>query len=130
MAKQSNVVLVVDDYDDSRASLRDLIEELGFEVVEAANGQEAFEFLVFHPEVQVRLVMLDLDMPVMNGRQFLSLLHSYSRLSKLPVVVVSGFASKLEERERQLLAGCVQTPFEVLKLQQLVRSVASPVGAN
>lgn len=124
MAHSSGLVLVVDDYDDSRASLREALEEMGHEVVEAANGQDAFDFLVFHPELQVDLIMLDLDMPVMNGWQLMVLLRSYTRLSKIPVVVVSAYASRVGESERRWLAGCVQAPYDVPKLQDLVRSIA------
>ena len=46
-------VLVVDDYADSRATLREMLEQLGQEVVEARDGQEAFNFLTFHPEIRV-----------------------------------------------------------------------------
>jgi CheY-like chemotaxis protein len=122
MAKNSGLVLVVDDYDDSRATLREALEEMGHDVVEAANGQDALDFLIFHPEVQV-----DLDMPVMNGWQLMALLRSYARLSKIPVVVVSAHASRIGESERRLLAGCVQSPYDVPKLQALVRSIAAPL---
>lgn len=127
MEKNSGLVLVVDDYDDSRATLREALEEMGHDVVEAANGQDALDFLIFHPEVQVDLIMLDLDMPVMNGWQLMTLLRSYARLSKIPVVVVSALASRIDESERRLLAGCVQSPYDVPKLQALVRSIAAPV---
>ena len=126
MAKSSGLVLVVDDYDDSRASLREALEEMGHDVVEAANGQDALDFLIFHSELQVDLIMMDLDMPIMDGWKLMALLKSYARLSKIPLVVVSAYASRLGESERRLLAGCVQSPYDVPKLQDLVRSIAAP----
>jgi CheY-like chemotaxis protein len=45
-------ILVVDDYPDARANLREMLEELGQDVIEAGNGEEAFDFLVFHPELR------------------------------------------------------------------------------
>jgi CheY-like chemotaxis protein len=128
MAKNSGLVLVVDDYDDSRATLREALEEMGHDVVEAANGQDALDFLIFHPELKVDLIMLDLDMPVMNGWQLMTLLRSYARLSRIPVVVVSAHASRIGENERRWLAGCVQSPYDVPKLQALVQSIAAPAN--
>ena len=50
------VSLVVDDYDDARATVREMLEELGHEVVEAENGQEAFDYVISHPDVRVQLI--------------------------------------------------------------------------
>jgi CheY-like chemotaxis protein len=118
------VTLVVDDYDDARATVRDVLEELGHEVVEAANGQEAFDFLISHPGLRVQLIVLDLKMPVMNGWEFLALMRSYVRLSRIPIVVVSGNVSSLLPDETCAIAGCLQAPYEVSKLRALVGSIS------
>ena len=79
---------MVDDYDDARATVREMLEELrAYEVVEAENGQEAFDYVISHPDVRVQLTVLDLRMPVMNGWEFLALMRSYVRLSRIPIVV-------------------------------------------
>jgi CheY-like chemotaxis protein len=88
------VSLVVDDYDDARATVREMLEELGHEVVEAENGQEAFDYVISHPDVRVQLIVLDLRMPVMNGWEFLALMRSYVRLSRIPIVVAMFSASR------------------------------------
>jgi CheY-like chemotaxis protein len=88
------VSLVVDDYDDARATVREMLEELGHEVVEAENGQEAFDYVIYHPDVRVQLIVLDLRMPVMNGWEFLALMRSYVRLSRIPIVVAKFSASR------------------------------------
>jgi CheY-like chemotaxis protein len=119
----SAITLVVDDYADARATVRDVLEELGHQVVEASNGQEAFDFLISHPTLPVQLIVLDLKMPVMNGWEFLALMRSYVRLSRIPVVVVSGNVSSLLPDETQAIAGCLQAPYDVSKLRALVGSV-------
>jgi CheY-like chemotaxis protein len=126
------VTLVVDDYDDARATVRELLEELGHEVVEAENGQEAFDFVVSHPELRVQLIVLDLKMPVMNGWEFLALMRSYVRLSRIPIVVVSGNASSLDSAEVKSLAGCLQAPYELPNLRALIDNAlrASPTSTN
>jgi CheY-like chemotaxis protein len=60
-------ILVVDDDDDLRATIADLLQEAGYEVDEAPNGVAALE------RIQARmpaLILLDVRMPVMNGREF------------------------------------------------------------
>ena len=121
----SAITLVVDDYADARATVRDVLEELGHEVVEASNGQEAFDFLIAHPTLPVQLIVLDLKMPVMNGWEFLALMRSYVRLSRIPVVVVSGNVSSLLPDETKAIAGCLQVPYDVSKLRALVGAVGS-----
>jgi CheY-like chemotaxis protein len=103
-----------------------VLEELGHEVVEAENGQEAFDFLIAHPNVRVGLIVLDLKMPVMNGWEFLALMRSYVRLSRIPIVVVSGNVSSLNPDETQGLAGCLEAPYELPKLRALVGAVPMP----
>jgi CheY-like chemotaxis protein len=124
------VSLVVDDYDDARATVRELLEELGREVVEAENGQQAFDFVVSHPDLLVELIVLDLKMPVMNGWEFLALMRSYTRLSRIPIVVVSGNVSSLDSVEVDSLAGCVQAPYELPRLRAVIdvalRTSAAP----
>lgn len=59
-----NRVLIVEDYDDSRAFIKFLLETYGFDVLEATNGYEAVETVrQQHPD----LVIMDISMPVMDG---------------------------------------------------------------
>jgi len=124
------VSLVVDDYADARATVRDLLEELGHEVIEAENGQQAFDFVIANPHVSVQLIVLDLKMPVMNGWEFLALMRSYVRLSRIPIVVVSGNASSLKPNETLALAGCLQVPYELPKLRAIVGSINAPPSSS
>jgi CheY-like chemotaxis protein len=118
-------VLIVDDYADSRATLREMVEDVGLDVVEAVDGQEAFNFLVFNPQVQVQLILLDLDMPRMNGFDFLTLLKSYLRLSAIPVVVVSRQADQLPTKQRLAIDGAFQAPYEMSSLRAIVEALVS-----
>lgn len=124
-AKTRRVTLVVDDNADLRASVRELLEPLNLDVVEAANGQEAFNFLVLNPTTTVELIILDLQMPVMDGWQFLTLVKSYIRLSKIPVVVASSFASTLQPQQREGVAACLQTPKELPRLTSVVSELVA-----
>jgi CheY-like chemotaxis protein len=117
-------ILVVDDDPDSRETIREVLEELGHRVVEASNGREALDFLVEHPTEGVKLILLDLKMPVMNGWQLLKLLDSYVRLSSIPVLVISAFASTLDSDAYPSLVGRLEVPYQLPQLRALVQSVA------
>lgn len=82
-------VLIVDDDAGLRLSLRSVIEtELKYEVMEACNGQEAVDFAKRHP---VDVILLDVDMPVLNGTQALSLLKEYN--PGFIIIMMTAFAS-------------------------------------
>jgi CheY-like chemotaxis protein len=121
----SHPVLIVDDYADSRATLREMVEELGQEVVEAQDGQEALNFLVSNPQIKVQLILLDLDMPGMSGWQLLTLLKNYVGLASIPVVVVSRHASRLGPREQRLLAGSFEAPQSFPQLRSMVEAIVA-----
>ena len=82
-------VLVVDDDPDIRETLSELLDANGYEVLEAENGQIALDVLKNTPRFPC-VVLLDLSMPVLDGREFLRRRASDPILRSIPVVVVSG----------------------------------------
>jgi len=87
-ADEPRPILLVEDDDDHRAATSDFLREEGYLVVEAANGRLALDYLLAaHPPP--RLILLDIDMPVMTGVEMLNVLQRYLRLSRIPVVLVS-----------------------------------------
>jgi CheY-like chemotaxis protein len=83
----SPIVLVVDDDNDIREALADILREEGFLVREAANGQQALAELRTNGRPDVML--LDLMMPVMSGWQVLQAVRASLEYADLPVVVLS-----------------------------------------
>ena len=80
-------MIVVEDDDEIRATLRDVLEAEGYEVHTAANGQVAMDLL---PEVPRPCVMLvDLMMPVMSGWELVEALRKDRNFSKIPITIVS-----------------------------------------
>jgi CheY-like chemotaxis protein len=82
-------VLVVDDSDDIRMTVRDVLEDQGFTVACAANGREALDMLL-HDEARPALILLDLTMPEMDGWTFRQAQQKVPRLAQIPVVLFSG----------------------------------------
>jgi PAS domain S-box-containing protein len=103
-------VLVVDDEEPVRRVAAALVASLSFVVIEAEDGRDALKKLKQH-EGQVRLVLLDLTMPRLDGEQTLAELQRIA--SKVPVVLMSGYSEReLSERfAGKGLAAFLQKPF-------------------
>ena len=94
-------VLVVDDLADNRAVLRDMLGPVGFEISEAADGREALRIAqVERPD----LILMDVFMPGMGGRQATTRLRELPDLADVPIIIVSASALGGDE-ESSLAAG-------------------------
>jgi two-component system, cell cycle sensor histidine kinase and response regulator CckA len=87
------IVLVVEDESVLRTGIRRLLEDAGYAVMEAENGATALELLENGVAERIGLVLTDLRMPVMDGRQLASALAR--RHPTLPIVFMSGFTAQL-----------------------------------
>jgi CheY-like chemotaxis protein len=85
------LVLVVDDDSYARESMVEILDAKGYCVLQAENGQMALDVLKTTPHFPC-LVLLDLAMPVMDGRGFLKHQAQDAILRDIPVVVISGNA--------------------------------------
>jgi two-component system, cell cycle sensor histidine kinase and response regulator CckA len=90
---QQATVLVVEDEEALRATIRRLLEGAGYTVLEAPNGASALQLLEDSSNRRISLVLTDLRMPVMDGRQLASALAR--RRPSLPIVFMSGFTAQL-----------------------------------
>ncbi|MBE7190720.1 PleD family two-component system response regulator [Jatrophihabitans endophyticus] len=90
-------VLVVDDDADTRHHLRTVLERDDWTVVEAANGQEA---LAIAAEARPRVVLLDLEMPVLDGFGFLRAFRAMPNRGDVPVVVLTARDLTRDDRKR------------------------------
>jgi CheY-like chemotaxis protein len=113
-------VLVVDDEDQVRQVADALVGSFGFRVIQAEHGREAIKKLGQHAG-QVRLVLLDLTMPRLDGEQTLLELHRVS--PEVPVVLMSGYSEhELSERfAGKGFAGFLQKPFTREDVRRRIR---------
>jgi CheY-like chemotaxis protein len=113
----SSSILIVDDDEDCRAALREVLEEDGMNVVEAANGRAALDYLVSHDAPS--LIILDVVMPVISGWQLLTILRNYYRLSRIPVLILSGCDVPVSV-DSQLVSRFMPKPYDVSDLVKAV----------
>lgn len=95
-------VLVADDNRNNRMVLFNLLERLGFEVIEAENGQEAVTRAI---EIKPDLVLMDLVMPVMTGFEATNEIRKKPDMQDVPIIAVSASAFESDKKESQK-AGC------------------------
>src|SRR3954471_12350561 len=115
-------ILIVDDDADFRTGLRLALEMKGYQVDEAAHGEEALAKLAERPPL---LVLLDLQMPVMNGREMLQRLRANPDLKDIPVVIISGFGFEWEA-ELMGAQGYIGKPFEPAELERTIATLLRP----
>ncbi|HVE69944.1 MAG TPA: response regulator [Thermoanaerobaculia bacterium] len=108
-------LLVIDDDEQLVQNYRDLLSPYGFEVLIALNGEQAMPLVETNPDIQ--LVILDLSMPKMDGRQWLRWFRD--RRQDSPVIVITGY--KLEPDDEELKPSVVlEKPFHVAELLDMV----------
>jgi len=90
-------ILLVDDDEDARVLMRTVLEKEGFEIHEAADGHQALDVLNLDPNFS--LAVLDLAMPVMDGRELLNTIRGSVDTAALPILIRTGSAASSEEAE-------------------------------
>lgn len=120
---EEHTVLVVDDDPDIRDSIEELLRSDGLETTGAANGAEALRLLTERP---IGMVLLDLMMPVMDGKQLVEEMRR--REIAVPVVLLSA-GRELRKVAEELNLPAVEKPFDLDELLDKVRA-ALPEESN
>lgn len=92
-AQPASRVLLVEDDPATRAALASMLEEHGYRVLRARDGREAIELLRVTPDI--RVVVLDLVLPVMDGWRFREEMRADPKLASIPVVAISAYADRV-----------------------------------
>jgi two-component system cell cycle response regulator DivK len=115
-------ILIVDDNERNLKLLRVLLRSAGYETVEAGDGVRALEL---SREGPLDLILLDIQMPLMNGIEVLRSLRAEPATSRIPVVALTSYAMK-GDRERFLkdgFVGYIAKPLERVSFLEAVREV-------
>jgi len=115
---QGRYVMVVDDDDEIREALADVLTDEGYEVVGARDGLQALQFL--REGRRPHAILLDLWMPVMDGWQLRHELLSDSKLSDIPVIVLTAVR---DQRAQGLMVADILT--KPVQLERLLGALAA-----
>ena len=116
----SKCILVVEDQEDNRQILRDLLGNAGYELIEAADGEQALNALtVQRPD----LILMDIQLPVIDGYEATRRIRLNPELKSIPIIAMTAYALAGDEA-KALAAGCnayVTKPFSPRALLAKVR---------
>ncbi|ADO72351.1 response regulator [Stigmatella aurantiaca] len=115
-------VLLLEDDADVREAVAGVLEDAGFQVATAANGKEGLNVLAQNTSPCV--IVLDLWMPVLSGREFLEQLREEPQKSALPVVLMTASDSTPPPG----VAACLRKPFGVSQLVKVVEKHCLKAG--
>ena len=116
----SQRILVVEDQEDLRAILRDLLTASGYEVIEAVDGGEG---VAKAGAERPDLILMDIQMPVLDGHDATRQIKALPGFAAIPIIAVSSFAMKGDE-EKARASGCdayVTKPYSPMALLGIVR---------
>ena len=124
LVRGSGTVLLIDDEELIRKVGKSQLEQLGYDVITAENGQIGLDILK-EKHGKIDIVILDMIMPVMGGRETFSKIREFDK--SVPVLISSGFSREddLEEMKTQGLEGFLHKPFLIdqlaLRLSEAVK---------
>ena len=113
-------ILIVEDQEDNRTILRDLLGHAGFEVLEAVNGIEGIKAAV---RERPDLILMDIQMPEMDGYEAARRIKAEPNAANIPIIAVTSFALSGDEQKARA-AGCddyVTKPFSPRAILEIVK---------
>lgn len=121
----SNKILIIDDMSTHLLLLQTILEEEGYEVMALDNGKEAIE--VIESDQDIRLILLDIMMPELDGYQILDKVKSKDKNVNIPVIVVSAKtdSSSIKKALEKGAFDYVTKPLNVYDIKNKIKSALS-----
>lgn len=121
MTAADSTILVIDDVEENCELLKRRLEKSGYKVETAMDGQEGLMILARKP---IQMVLLDLDMPVMNGFTFLEKIKSNPKYASIPVVVTTCLKDLQTAVDCQIYGACayLAKPYDMADLLGVVKN--------
>jgi two-component system, cell cycle response regulator DivK len=114
-------ILVVEDQEDNRQILRDLLTSGGFDMIEAENGADAITAAEAN---RPDLILMDIQLPILDGYEATRRIKANPELKSIPIIVVTSYALSGDE-DKARLAGCddyVAKPFSPRELLAKIKA--------
>jgi two-component system, cell cycle response regulator DivK len=121
-------ILVVEDHEDNRRIMRDLLTNVGFELIEAVTGPEGVDMAKVH---RPDLILMDLQLPGIDGYEAARRIKAEPALGSVPIIAVTSYALSGDE-ERAYAAGCadyISKPYSPRKLLARIREQLATVNS-
>jgi len=116
----SKLILVVEDQEDNRRIMRDLLSSVGYEVIEAVTGEEGVAAAETH---RPDLILMDIQLPGLDGYEATRQIKANPDLEHIPIIVVTSYALSGDD-VKAFEAGCnayVSKPFSPRELLAKIR---------
>lgn len=114
-------ILVVDDNQDSRELVVKILKKMGYQMIEAADGEEALEKAIAeNPDI----ILMDISIPKIDGYEVTRRLKSQVKFKDIPIIALTAHAMK-GDREKAIEAGCegyISKPINIHELPDQIRS--------
>ena len=113
-------ILVVEDTEDNRRIIRDLLSSVGYELIEAADGAEG---VALAQKERPDLILMDIQLPVVDGYEATRRIRAIPDLAGVPIIAVTSYALSGDETKTRA-AGCnayVAKPFSPRQLLAKIR---------
>ena len=113
-------ILIIEDQEDNRAIMRDLLMGAGFEMIEAVDGEEGVKLA---QSQQPDLILMDIQLPLIDGYEATRQIRAFDDMKAIPIIAVTSYAMSGDEAKARA-AGCnayVAKPFSPRQLLAKVR---------
>ena len=117
----SKRILLVEDQEDNRRIIRDLLTANGYDLVEATSGEEGL--VALGTQVRPDLILMDIDLPGLNGYEVTRQIRAIPDLGQIPIIAVTSYALSGDD-QKAFAAGCtgyVTKPFSPRLLLAKIR---------
>jgi two-component system, cell cycle response regulator DivK len=118
----SRRILVVEDQDDNRRIIRDLLSSVGYEMIEALDGESGVRLAASQ---RPDLILMDIQLPVLDGYEATRRIRQNPDLDQIPIVAVTSYALSGDDA-KAVAAGCnayVAKPFSPRQLLATIREL-------
>ena len=119
----TKTILVVDDFEDTQKLMKFLIEELGYQVLQAKDGWKAVEIV---KREAPDLILMDMALPLVDGIQATKIIRQLKEASKIPIIAITASGQYIYQRAMD--AGCnafLEKPIDIDKLELIIKEYLS-----
>jgi two-component system cell cycle response regulator DivK len=120
-------ILVVEDQEDNRQIIRDLLTSAGYELVEAVDGEEGVRLA---ESERPDLILMDIQLPVLDGHEATRRIKQNPELRHIPIIVVTSYALSGDDRKAMAAGsdGYMAKPFSPRQLLATIRKFLPEAG--